>query len=496
MDTLIASQKYLYERVVKLQESKQYALAKPLVDLFKSLTKTTHLDVANGDIQALLALMRTTGYADTSNNNYGSTVWLPNGAKFMKLLNAEYVDKMKQLQYEEYTFPGLVSPDNFKILSDNIFDFSKNAFAVSRGDTKAILKPTGEAIIYPIVASWLREDFCKLPLRLFQIGPYYRYKSAPHPYLRPMDSALMIEAHSFFADRKSMVAEFNDAIKLSEKLATILCIDSYVVSRPVSFNKPVSEETVAFDVLLPNDKTIQTLLVYKQGQVFSRPFNIQPKHSKDFTYQVTYGLTERTVYTTLFVHADSLGLRLPSRLAPTQVAIVLRDTTNSTLTAAHRLSEGLTSSGLRIATIIYANESISFDQLIAGGTPLIIFIDEPLVEADSVELFDRRDLSIRQTALDTDFRKVLSDGDSVLLSDQAARRNERTARAYTIKEVQESSHACAEVFIHNTTECIDAIQKQTDGECLGVTVTETEKSEHCIVCSEKCTTIGYVARRV
>lgn len=493
---LTGTRHYLYGRILGLRNTNQYSLVKPLVNLFKSLSRMPYADVVSGDIQALLGLMRATGYADTNNNGYGSTVWLPNGVELMRLLSAEYIAKMKQLQYEEYTFPSLVSLGNFNILSDNIYDFSKNAFTVSRGDMRAVLRPTGEAIIYPVVASWLREDFCTLPLRLFQVGPYYRYKSAPHPYLRPMDSALMIEAHGFFSDRELMSAEFSDAIVLSEELAEILCVDPYVVSRPTDFNKPVSEETVAFDVLLPNDKTIQTLLVYMQGQVFSRPFNIQSKKTKDFTYQVTYGLTERTIYTTLFIHADVLGLRMPARLAPVQVAIVTRDSTEATLSAAQALYDRLVASGVRTRSFCDTHESKFTDQLIAGGIPLILFLDEQLVNSDSVELFDRRDLSIVQAALSTNFVKVLTNGDAVLKTEQIVKRASRTERVYTIEEVQLSNAPCAEVFIHNSTECIDIVQRQTDGECLGVSVSQTEAAGRCIACKRSCSTIGYIARRV
>jgi len=495
-DHLALTRQYIYGRILELRNTQNFELARPLSELLQLLADTPYRAVVDGDIQALLSLLRTTGFADTTNTNYGSTIWLPSGTKFMNHLVNTFKQEVLKLGYEEYVFPGLVSPENFDILADNIYDFTGNAFLVSRGSTKAVLKPTGEAIIYPVVASWLRNEECKLPLRIFQTGPYYRYKSAPHPYLRPMDSALMLEAHGFFKNRVAMNKEFARSVKLCESVASALCMDAYVVSRPISFNKPVSEETVAYDTLLPNGKTIQTLLAYKQGQVFSRPFNVKSKDSKDYTYQVTYGMTERTLYTTLFIHADPLGLRIPEKLAPIQIAVVARDNRAKTVEAAETLVASITAQNIRVAVYYEHEEEGVSRQLITAGTPLIAYVDSELAGKGILEVLDRRTLSIETVGVDADFTPLLLRGDAVLVEEQSQRRRNNTASIDSVDALKNIHPACAQIYVHSSHECIDTVQNISGGEYLGSQLTLSEESRPCLACEKMCNTFGFIGRRV
>ena len=315
--SLLKSKEYLYARFKEINITRDYGLSAFLAQQIKAISSSKYTATAKGDIGNLLVLLKDAEIADTGYDIKGSTIWLPYGVKYKKEFVSQMSRELEGKQYEEYCFPNMISREFFKVLCDNVYDFSSQALFISGNSFQAVLKPTGESSIYPALARWIGEGK-KLPIKLFQSGPFFRYKSSPHSYLRPFESSFMLEAHSAFASRDEMLSEFTDVLDVCKRWVDLLCLDTLMVSRPIEYNKPVSEQTIGFDVILPNGKTIQTAIAYLQSQIFSKPyqFAFESNGAKTTTHQITFGITERNIYTSLFVHADEFGLRLPSKLAP------------------------------------------------------------------------------------------------------------------------------------------------------------------------------------
>lgn len=508
---IIKTKRYLYDRLSNLSNAGGYDISKSLTQQIQAISIYSYSDAANGQMNNFLDLLKDADIADLEYGIAGSAIWLPNGVKyknrFVSLMSRDLVDH----NYDEYVFPNLINPADFQVLNDKIYDFDSQALKVSAHNLQAVLAPTGEAAIYPVVSRWLREGK-ELPLRIFQSGPYFRYKSSPNAYLRPIECSFMLEAHGIFSTEDEMNAEFKKALLICERWAKLMCLDTFVVSRPIEFNKPVSEQTVGYDVLLPNGKTIQAVMAYLQSQIFSKPYEVKFKDNKTktekTTEQITFGITERSIYTALFVHVDDLGLRLQSALAPEQVSIVCREQSDSSLKIATVLLEKLKKATVR-ASIKHINADSKynpFEHLILQGTPLQLIIDDLTVSNGYVELFDRRSLGIQSMHINENISKkikrILSDGDNLLLQEQKLKKANfiedlNTSNIKSLKKNISKEKKCIRVTVHDNISCINFVQGIGLGEYIGTDIlSSTRTDDLCLACGTECKTFGYISKRL
>ena len=505
---LSQTRQYLYDRLKSLDASGSYHLSTSLTQQIQALSAYRYTAAAKGDMNDFLVLLKDADVVDMDYGVNGCAIWLPHGVKyknrFVSLMSQDLVDS----GYDEYVFPNLISPSDFAVLCDEIYNFDKQALKVSAHDLSAVLAPTGESAIYPTVARWLQEGR-QLPLRIFQSGPYFRYKSSPNAYIRPIECSFMLEAHGIFASKDDMNDEYERALEVCERWARLLCLDAFVVSRPIAFNKPVSVKTVGYDVLLPNGKTIQAVMAYLQSQIFSKPYGVKfrDKGTKKATEQVTFGITERSIYTALFVHVDELGLRLQSAMAPEQLWIVCRDETELSRTTAEKIQQKLIAEGVRASILpAHQKEGNPFSFMARKGTPLQLIVDDAAINEGIVELFDRRSLSITPLKLTSNLSKsiksILLEGDDVLRQEQSSKRAEATEaltpeNAAQLQAAVAVQKRCLRVVVHDDNTCIDQLQRLGLGEYIGTDQSsEPLVGQSCYSCDKECSTFGYLTKRL
>lgn len=506
-ESLSQTKRYLYNRLKSLSNSEDYHLSASLTQQIQALSTYKYILTTKGDMRNFFALLKDANIVDTDYAVKGCAVWLPHGVKYKNQFISLFSQDLADYNYEEYLFPNLVSSDNFETLCKEIYDFDNQALKVSAHDINAVLKPTGESGIYPIVARWLKEGK-QLPLRIFQSGPYFRYKSAANAWLRPIECSFMLEAHGIFASKNDMENEYKHALDISARWMNLLCLDPFMVSRPIAFNKPVSTKTVGFDVLLPNGKTIQAGMAYLQSQIFSQPYGVtfHDKGTKKTAEQLTFGITERSVYTSLFIHADGLGLRLPSAIAPEQLYIFCRDHTKLSLATADKLQRELREEGIRTAILPNSTEGNPFDIMATRGTPLQLILDDVSIRKNILELFDRRSLDITTLELDPDLsatiKSLLFKGDETLLNEQSVKKANATQilrpdNIDQLKAIAPVQKKCFQLVVHENNTCIGQVQALGLGEYIGTDQSsEPLTGQHCYSCGKKCSTFGYLTKRL
>jgi prolyl-tRNA synthetase len=506
-EALSQTTQYLYDRLKSLPISGDYHLSDSLTQQIQALSTYKYTSTANGDMRDFFVLLKDADIVDMDYAVNGCAIWLPHGVKYKNQFVSEMSKDLVDYNYEEYLFPNLVSPKDFATLCDEIYDFDNQALKVSAHTMSAVLKPTGESAIYPTVARWLKEGK-RLPLRIFQAGPYFRYKSGANAWLRPIECSFMLEAHGIFASKNDMNDEFERALEICGRWARLLCMDAFVVSRPVAFNKPVSTKTVGFDVLLPNGKTIQAVMAYLQSQIFSRPYGVtfNDKGKKKATEQMTFGITERTIYTSLVIHADDLGLRLPATMAPEQVWIVCRDQTELSRATAEKLQRELRLCGIRTAILPAALEGNPFEIMTTKGTPLQLILDDVSIREGMLELFDRRSLHITpiklSSSLPAAIKSILLEGDEMLLQEQSIKKVDAIQMfnpddIAQLRATATTQKRCFQAVVHEDNACIDKLQTLGLGEYIGTDQSaEPLVGQYCYSCGKACTTFGYLTKRL
>jgi prolyl-tRNA synthetase len=302
--------------------------------------------------------------------------------------------------------------------------------------------------------------------------------------------------------------EYERALEISAHWMRVLCLDAFVVSRPIAFNKPVSTKTIGFDVLLPNGKTIQAGMAYLQSQIFSRPYGVtfHDKGTKKATEQLTFGITERSIYTSLFIHADNLGLRLQSAIAPEQLSIICRDQTEPSRATAEKIQRELRSAGIRTSILSSDLEGNPFDVVTTKGTPLQLVLDDVSIRKGVLELFDRRSLDITSLKHDSNLpatiKSILLEGDEILLREQTLKKADATQMLHlgNVAQLQMTAATqkrCFQAVVHEDNACIDQLQTLGLGEYIGTDQSgKPLTGQCCYSCGKECETFGYLTKRL
>ncbi len=436
----------------------------------------------------------------------GCIVWLENGMPFRNLFIKQMTDALRSKEYSEVLFPSLISEKSFDTLRTAIYDFSDVVFNVEKKKLKYILKPTGETAIYPTVARWLKSG-TKLPIKIFQSGPFYRYKSKVNSYLSPLESSFMVEAHGFFSTKSEMALEFKQALKICSKWSNLLCFDCLEVDRPVFLNKPVSTKTIGFDTIVPWGQTLQTSVAYIQDRIYSKAFNIcYPNKnigedgSKNI-FQITFGISERNALTCLLLHSDQLGMRMPSNLAPSQISITTNKNDKKGSKIANELFKKLVLKGFRVKLVVYNKMTNCFKREINLGTPVHIWLTKSMTLKTKAIIFQRHNSEIIECelgAIEKMSLEALEKSDLVLRIEQSKIKQE--SQFQFGDEARTKNKSVISAFIHNKKSCINKLSDQGLGEIIGFDYLNliSKDKKKCMVCEKSSSSVQkcFIAHRI
>ncbi len=192
-----------------------------------------------------------------------------------------------------------------------------------KGDLDVYLNPTGEAAVNFMLSLWVRSGK-DLPVRIFQEGNTFRPHSRPLPLVNADQFYNLVEAHSVHATRQACSEELERIKGFMRGLHESLGIPYILVQRPLWGNNPVAESMSSFESYLPFlERSFNVGVVYNQGQIFSRAFGTKFRAGgkTEYTYQNTFGLSERCLGAMLSLHADEYGICMLPEFAPIQVAV-------------------------------------------------------------------------------------------------------------------------------------------------------------------------------
>ena len=130
---------------------------------------------------------------------------------------------------------------------------------------------------------------------------------------------------------------------------------AYLISKRPEWDKfPGADYTMAFDVIMPNGKTLQIGTIHNLGQTFAKTFDItfEDKDGEHkLVYQTCAGVSDRVIASVIGMHGDDKGLRLPPKVSPNQVTIIpilFKKGKEEVLAKCAEIKEQLEAKGLRV----------------------------------------------------------------------------------------------------------------------------------------------------
>jgi prolyl-tRNA synthetase len=386
----------------------------------------------------------------------GTMVIRPWAYGIWELLQRGLDDRIKASGARNAYFPLLIPESFLRREADHIEGFSPELAVVTVGGGKelaepAVVRPTSETIINASLARWI-SSYRDLPLKVNQWANAVRWELRPRLFLRTSEF-LWQEGHTAHATRHEAHAY---ALEILED--TYAATMEQDLAIPVWRGRKTEREKFAGAVvswtcegLMRDGKALQMATSHELGQNFAHAFDIayaDERGARQRPWQTSWGTSTRLLGATIMVHGDDHGLRLPPRVAPVQVVVLVARAGEGVLEQAERLVDDLTRTGIRAE--LDPHTDVSVGRRIVDwelrGVPVRVELGPRDIAAAEAPIALRARAEKATHALDGLARAIpaiLQAEQDDLLRQARAFRDRLTRRATTIEEAVEQARVGA-----------------------------------------------------
>jgi prolyl-tRNA synthetase len=205
--------------------------------------------------------------------------------------------------------------------------------------------------------------------------------------------------------------------------------------------------TWTLEAMMGDGKALQMGTSHELGQNFARAFGIQfssDTGSQEYVWQTSWGASTRLVGALIMAHGDDAGLRLPARLAPVQVVVLLVRAEEGAGGAAEVLVQELRQAGHRVRLddrvgTSFGRRSVDWE---LKGVPVRVEVGPRELAAGQVTVV-RRDIQEKRTVplrgVVGEVGGALAAAQENLFAEAAARQAQATRQVTTIGEAAEAA---------------------------------------------------------
>jgi prolyl-tRNA synthetase len=286
----------------------------------------------------------------------GTMVIRPWAYGIWELVQRALDDRIKASGARNAYFPLLIPESYLRRESEHVEGFSPELAVVTIGGGKelaepAVVRPTSETIINSSLARWI-SSYRDLPLKVNQWANVVRWELRPRLFLRTSEF-LWQEGHTAHSTREE-AHEY--ALEILERAYAATMEQNLAI--PVWRGRKTDREKFAGAVvswscegLMRDGKALQMGTSHELGQNFAHAFDISYTDERgelQRPWQTSWGASTRLLGATIMVHGDDQGLRLPPRVAPTQVVVLVARAGEGVTERAAVLARELAALGIRV----------------------------------------------------------------------------------------------------------------------------------------------------
>ena len=383
----------------------------------------------------------------------GSMVIRPTGYALWERMQRELDDRIKAAGAANAYFPLLIPESYFRREAEHVEGFSPELAVVTIGGGKQleeplVIRPTSETVIGESMARWT-ESYRDLPLLLNQWSNVVRWELRPRLFLRTTEF-LWQEGHTAHVSE----AEARDYARVilhdvyEDVLVNVLGIPVVVGRKTTRERFAGATSTYTLEAMMGDGKALQMGTSHELGQNFARAFGIDylaASGRRELAWTTSWGITTRLIGGVVMAHGDDLGLRVPPRLAPVQVHVLVAREGDGVTEVARKLTGALRDAGTRVllderVDVPFGRRAIDAE---LKGYPVRIEIG-PRDIADGRVMIVRRVTGERAAVpIDTVANLVtaaLKDDQQRLYDDALAEQRRRTAETISIAEAIEAAN--------------------------------------------------------
>ncbi len=259
----------------------------------------------------------------------GSMVIRPYGYTLWENMQAGLDRRFKATGHQNAYFPLFIPMSFLQKEKEHVEGFSPQLAVVTHAggeqlEEPLVVRPTSETIIGHMYAQWIK-SYRDLPILINLWNNVVRWELRTRLFLRTAEF-LWQEGHTAHATAEEAEAE---TIQMLNVYADFAINDAAI---PVIKGRKSESEKFAgavrsytIEAMMGDKKALQSGTSHFLGQNFARAFDIKylsKTNTLEFVWTTSWGLSTRMIGGIIMVHGDDQGLKLPPKLAPTQVVIV------------------------------------------------------------------------------------------------------------------------------------------------------------------------------
>ncbi len=382
----------------------------------------------------------------------GTMVIRPYAYAVWERMQAELDRRIKATGAENAYFPLFIPESYLRREADHVEGFSPELAVVTHGGGKeleepAVVRPTSETVINSYFAKWV-QSYRDLPLLINQWANVVRWELRPRLFLRTTEF-LWQEGHTAHASEAEAAAY---AARILSEVYEDFMVN--VLAIPVLTGRKTARErfagavnTLTCEAMMGDGKALQLGTSHELGQNFARAFGtrfLDEEGEESHVWQTSWGASTRLVGGLIMAHGDDAGLRLPPRLAPTQVVVVVVRDEEGAGDRAVGLHAELTGAGVRAVLddrvdASFGRRSVDWE---LKGVPVRVEVG-PRDLAQGVVTMVRRDTRAKVPVpvgeLSERVAETLGEVQRSLLAAATERQDSRTVDVATAEEAAEAT---------------------------------------------------------
>ena len=293
-----------------------------------------------------------TGYTSVK----GCMVFKPAGYAIWENIQKELDRRFKETGVQNVYLPMLIPESLLDKEKEHVEGFAPEVAWVTEGGLNRLpermcVRPTSETLFCDLYAKDI-QSYRDLPKVYNQWCSVLRWEKTTRPFLRSREF-LWQEGHTAHATAEEAEARTRQMLNLYADFA-----EQYLAIPVVRGRKTDKEKfagairTYTIEALMHDGQALQCGTSHNFGDGFARAFGMQfadKDNTLKYMYQTSWGMTTRMIGAIIMVHGDDSGLKLPPRIAPTQVIVIpVQMNKEGVLEKAAELRDILAAAGVRV----------------------------------------------------------------------------------------------------------------------------------------------------
>ena len=442
-------------------------------------------------------------------NVKGCMVIKPAGYAIWENIQRELDRRFKETGVENVYMPIFIPESLLQKEKDHVEGFAPEVAWVTQGGEEPLqermcVRPTSETLFCDFYSGDIH-SYRDLPRLYNQWCSVVRWEKTTRPFLRSREF-LWQEGHTAHATAEEAEERTKQMLNVyADFCEEVLAIPVVKGEKTQKERFAGAEQTYTIEALMHDGQALQSGTSHNFGNGFAKAYDIQytdKDNSLKYVHQTSWGMSTRIIGAIIMVHGDNSGLKLPPRIAPTQIMVIpIQQKKEGVLEAAEAILNALKESGLR-AKLDDSDKSPGwkFSEQEMRGIPLRVEIGPKDLEAGNCVLVrrDNRDkVTVPIKEVSEKAEELLETIQREMLEKAKEHLEEHTYEATDYAEFQkaiEEKPGFFKAMWCGERACEDKIKEDTGATSRCMPFEQKRLSETCICCGKPAKALVYWGR--